>query len=193
MSTRPEAVEDDLAQARAVCRRLARRRSSPPTGAPPPADGGYVRFLMPTSEPPTGPPSPDVELPELPVGLELDGFGSAGWVRILAWCKRATDASGAFAVDGRGLTIAQLGDVGDVESIGPRLTFALEQVARMAPDQTSRSIVIALGEQSLTGIWLGAGADRAVTLCLVGPTAPTPQVRERIVTMLERKLDAESP
>ncbi len=164
----PNVLSSDLDAARAISRRLRGGRGPVAPEAPP---------FEPSSAPPARPhatTAPRVAA-DLPSALwETGNLGSRFWNELLKEClglARVERAIAAFAVDGRGLCIAQVGDLQPdaLEATGSRLVIALEQADRMESfaDKRLAAMFVGFDDQWLTGMVLSAGSGSRVIVGII--------------------------
>lgn len=137
------ARSSDLESAsRASARLVAAReqsRTAPARGVavPPPAQWASLAARI-ESRGPRAPGDPPPPLPPPEIDLaDIDAAGDRGWNAWLAWACEAAPAEAAFVVDRHGLAIASRGELPDEdrEAVSTRLVVALEQAARLDPDE----------------------------------------------------------
>lgn len=121
---------------------------------------------------------------------ETDNLGSRFWDELLGEClelSRTAGAIAAFAVDGQGLSIAQVGDMAPdaVEGTGSRLVIALEQAARMESfaDRRLAALLVQFDDQWLTSMQLRSGSGSRVVVGVIA-REPLPQSARDLVTHL---------
>lgn len=155
MKIAPSEASSDLERARALSRALTRRGPAPAVATPAKAaEPAYTRLSMRRA-----PPLPPLE-------------SGARWPRIVEWARRATGASGAFAIDRKGLLVGASGLPDDEATrLGARLALAFDQSSQI---DRVRSLVIEWSGDTVTLLEIRDSDDVAVLLGLVGHPAPVP-------------------
>ncbi|MDJ0867657.1 MAG: hypothetical protein QNK03_16255 [Myxococcota bacterium] len=190
MQSDPNAPSSDLERARAITKRLRRpgarrgREATPRVGRPIAGAAGAAVESAAVCEDATG------------LGIRAaDNLGSRFWNDLLSQCLELVLREGgtaAFAVDERGLGIAQVGDLdsAEVEGTGSRLVIALEQASRMESFAGRRpgSILIEFGRQWLTGFAIEAANGTRVVLGIVASEPLAERSRERVSSLVTELL-----
>ena len=118
-------------------------------------------------------------------------FGPAEWNHFLDDCLRKARGHSAFVLDGRGLTVANRGQLRstDVEGLGTRMMLALEQASRMdRAGNRVASLTIEFESSWLTGI-TASGGERRLTLGVLGQDPVPLQYRRDLGAQLRNMLD----
>ncbi len=154
---------------------------------------GYQRFTSADRE--VAGSSSEVEAAPCEGGLDLSftgsegSFGAGDWESFLESCMRATEAIGAFVLDGSGLAVADLGQLpsGASTELGGRLVVALEQASKMAAD-VSR-ISVELEQHCLVGFGATFNEDQHFVLGLLCPEQVPSDMSAEIAKAFQGVLD----
>jgi hypothetical protein len=145
------------------------------------------------------PVSADLLEDECLTAMQPDNFGSRFWNELLCQCMEVAQNEGgtaAFAVDGQGLCIGQVGglDSEEVEGTGSRLVIAMEQASRMETfsDRRAGSILIEFGDQWLTGFAIQCTNDTSVVLGIIARDPLAPRSRDRVSNLVTELLTGPS-
>lgn len=126
---------------------------------------------------------------------ETDNLGSRFWDELLRECLELSGtagASAAFAVDGQGLSIAQVGDMAPeaVEGTGSRLVIALEQAERMESfaDRRLGALLMQFDDQWLTSLPLRSGSGSRVIVGVIAREPLSEGSRDLVANLLGEAL-----
>ncbi len=185
---------DDLEQARRLTRAL--RGGSAPAASE--AQPGYVRFAAPrpATPPPPPPPVPTAAAappvppaPAAPRQLQKapEGFGSAGWNKLLGECLAVSGAESAFVMDPQGLVVACQGarSAVELEAVGSRLMLALEQADAIEGGPSGLSVSLESEKGTLWGARLSQEGG-PLLLGLFVPAGLAPDRQRALFAVLAR-------
>ncbi len=110
----------------------------------------------------------------LPADSALRGprsLSDRSWTDVVGWARGAPRGTAAFALDGRGQTVALQGriDDGQAQVLGNHLLLVLEQAAEMAPSgRNARWVAVRFARRWLTGFAVRVSRPRTAVLGVVG-------------------------
>lgn len=169
----------DLAQARALSRRLAAggAPSPAPAAEAPSAGTAYVRF--PGLAVTAAAPAPQVAgpAPEVP---EPPGRPFRTWDEILRWCEEQCRTELCFVVDAQGFVMGHRGAwaFDDIEDVASQITVTMSRADQTRTTGRSRSMSIEYGDHWVVSVRISSEEAEAVSLVLV-TAAPLPVAVQR--------------
>lgn len=169
----PRAHSSDLDLARLLSQRLRSPRENP--GARYEPSPRYVRFEARRVVPEAVPAWRRSDQP----------FGPEVWNQLLDGCLAAADGRAAFLLDAQGLSVAVRGDVTPeiAESLGARMSVALDQAQEMAAGAPSAAVCLEWEGSWLTGLRLASAAE-PLTVCVLARGPIGGDARELIENLL---------
>ncbi len=121
--------------------------------------------------------------------LHAGDYGPDSWESLLRWTLQLTNAHSAFLIDGQGLVVTAVGELGaeEAEAVGARLLGALSQAAHLPENGAPLpTVCIGLNGSWLNGFSVPTADDTTLTLGAYGEAPLADRLRKHIEGALSK-------